>query len=138
MKDMGYVDTLIAVAEDNPSPRGVVPSSRGERKPIHVLQYELLAASPHRYTHADLLIEVHVRHKGIFDTDRLDAIRGELLAKPHPCLRACLLPKKYGWGLHYDHHGRIALVDVASDEYRHLTGPDGGVAVVRAMRSSRT
>jgi len=32
-----------------------------------------------------------------------------LLSKPHPCLRASMLPKRYGWGVHYDGNGRITL-----------------------------
>ena len=137
---MGYTDTFIRVAADCPATTGVVPVGKGDRKPIHVLQYELLSEHPYRYTHDDLLFEVHVRHKAI-SPDELKArrkeIRAELLSKPHPCLRASMLPKKYGWGVHYDGQGRIALYPVDSDEYRRFTAPDSGVTVVPAMRNRR-
>ncbi len=140
MKDMGYTDTFIQVAADCPAPRGEVPAGKRERKPIHVLQYELLSAHPYRFTHADLLYEVHVRHKAIAPAElktRGPAIRKELLEKPHPCLRACLLPKKYGWGVHYNEQGRIALYARESEAYHRFT-QEGGVAnLVTALRSRR-
>jgi hypothetical protein len=140
MKDMGFTDAFIRVATDCPANAGVVPVAGGDRKPIHVLQYELLSAHPYRYTHGDLLFEVHVRHKAIPpDERRRDerAIRSELLARPHPCLRASLLPKKYGWGVHYDGLGRIALYPVESEEYRRFSRPDSGLTLFYAMRSKR-
>src|SRR4051812_41607581 len=137
---MGYTDTFIRVAADCPATRGEVPVARGDRKPVHLLQYELLAEHPYRFTHADLLFEVHVRHKAISEEERrarAGEIRAELLSKPHPCLRASLLPKKYGWGLHYDALGRIALCPVECEEYRRLARPGGGMQVVAALRSRR-
>jgi hypothetical protein len=35
-------------------------------------------------------------------------------------MRASMLPKKYGWGVHSDAEGRLALVAVGSDSYRRL------------------
>jgi hypothetical protein len=140
MKDMGYIDTFIKVATDCPTDRGVVPVARGDRKPIHVLQYELLAAHPYRYTHGDLLFEVHARHKAIPAAELRTlgaAIRAELLSKPHPCLRASLLPKKYGWGVHYDGEGRIAIYARESEEYRRFTRPGAVANLTTALRSKR-
>jgi len=128
------------VASDCPATRGVVPVGRGDRKPIHVLQYELLSERPYRLTHADLLFEVHVRHKAI-PSDKLKACdrntREELLNKPHPCLRASLLPKKFGWGVHYDQEGRIAIYPMESEEYRRFTLAGGVANLVSAIRSER-
>ena len=140
MKSMGFRDTFIQIASDCPETRGVVPVPKGERKPVHVLQYELLSAHPYRYTHEDLLYEVHVRHKAVPDEERkvrAQEIRAELIAKPHPCLRASLLPKKYGWGVHYDAKGRIALYPMESDAYRRFVQDGGATTLVRALRSKR-
>ncbi len=140
MPDMGYTDTFIRVAADCPATTGVVPVARGASKPVHVLQYELLAGHPYRFTHADLLFEVHVRHKAISAHEiehRVREIREELLAKPHPCLRASLLPKKYGWGVHYDQHGRIAIYPVDSEAYRGFAEAGGDTKQVTALRSKR-
>ena len=67
-----------------------------------------------------------------------EAIRAAFFAKPHPCLRASPLPKRYGWGVHYDAHGRIALYAMESEDYRRLSrGGAGDPALVRAMRNRR-
>lgn len=140
MKSMGYQDTFIQVASDCPETCGVVPVAKGDHKPVHVLQYELLSAHPYRFTHEDLLYEVHVRHKAVPDEERplrAQEIRTELLAKPHPCLRASLLPKKYGWGIHYDGEGRIALYPMESDAYRRFAQAEGVTTLVLALRSKR-
>jgi hypothetical protein len=57
-------------------------------------------------------------------------------------MRSSDLGKRYGWGVHADENGRIALYAVDSTEYAALAAGvspfDGStVAVTRAMRSSR-
>jgi hypothetical protein len=49
--------------------------------------------------------------------------------------RRCL-PKRYGWGAHYDADGRIALYGVETEDYRRLTS-QSGTKVVPAMRNRR-
>jgi len=54
------------------------------------------------------------------------------------CLRASPLLKKYGFGLLFDHEGRVALCPMESEEYQRLVGGiDGQVTVIKAMRSKR-
>ena len=68
----------------------------------------------------------------------LAEIRAELFAKPQACMRASSLPKRYGWGVHYDEQGRLALYGVESAEYgRFAAGEAAGVKVVAAMRNRR-
>ncbi|MBN3526733.1 DUF6157 family protein [Paenibacillus apiarius] len=138
---MSYTDTFILVALDCPVASSTVPESRKAKKPIHVLQYELLSQHPYHFTHEDLLFEVHIRHKGIDNEDvrrREEEIRAELFSKPHPCLRASMLPKKFGWGVHYDAEGKIAIYGMESAEYqRFLQSDDGSVKLLPAMRNSR-
>jgi len=138
---MSYTDTFIQVAADCPVTRSVVPVAKGEGKPIHVIQYELLAAHPYQYNHEELLFEVHVRHKAIPQAE-LDAQRAELwhalFQKNHPCLRASLLPKKYGWGAHYDQAGKIAIYAMESAEYQSFSQPAGDMPKqLMAMRNKR-
>lgn len=138
---MSYRNTFIQVAADCPVDHGVVPVAKGDRKPIHVLQYELLSNNPYTYTHEDLLFEVYIRHQSISEDvlqERSEEIWAKLFQKKHPCLRASLLPKKYGWGVHFDQEGKIALYALESVEYQHLmqAGSDG-IAQLKAMRSKR-
>jgi hypothetical protein len=58
-------------------------------------------------------------------------------------LRASDLGKKYGWGIHSDSQGRVALYSCDSDTYAALENgedpadPDVTVTTLAAMRSSR-
>jgi len=137
---MSYTNTFIRISADCPVAHSVVPEPRGGQKTVPQLQYELLASEPYRYTGDDVIWEVHVRHKQIPD-DELAAhageIRQQLFCKPHPCLRASMLPKKYGWGVHYDEQGRIALYGAQAPEYQRFVQPDSGVTVLNAMRNKK-
>ena len=53
-------------------------------------------------------------------------------------MRASPLTKRYGWGVHHDAAGRMALYGVGTAEYRRFAeGAVAGVEVVAAMRSKR-
>jgi hypothetical protein len=136
------VDTFVQVEPDCPVERSVVPANRNESKPsAHVIQYELLSRHPYRYTLDDLIYEVHIRRSGIPLEEAAaneSAIKAELFRKSHPCMRASMLPKKYGWGVHHDPQGRIALYGMETPEYRSFVkNTAGGPKLVFAMRSKR-
>ncbi len=138
---MCYTNSFIQVAPDCPATTGEIPVARGETKSVPVIQYELLSQHPYRFTQDELIFEVHVRHKRIPKSEvsrRRDELWKELFQKPHPCLRASMLPKRYGWGVHYDHKGRIALVATDSQEYAQFAdGKCGGPKLLLAMRNKR-
>src|SRR5262245_57456096 len=132
-------NTFIQVAPDCPADRGVVPESQRQPKPIHLLQFELLSRHPYFFTRDDLLFEVHAARQGLSKAEakaRRDEIREALLAKPVPCLRTCVLAKKYGWGIHIDGNGKVALWGRETDDYHRLAGDDG-LTQTAAMRSKR-
>lgn len=135
-------NTFVLVAPDCPVTTGVVPTAKPNAKqPIHVLQYELLTRHPYRFTLEDLIYEVHIRHKE-FPADQVrehgDDIRAALFSKSHPCMRASMLPKKYGWGVHYDSDGRLAIYAMETEQYRQFAeGNAGGPKLVYAMRNKR-
>lgn len=135
---MNYVDTFIAIADDCPVREGTVPPNRSNRKSIAQIQYELLAGNPYRYTQEDIQFETFIRHKGTPSEQRRseNARREKFFAKPQACLRSSPLPKKYGWGLHFDQHGRVALHPIESTEYRQLSR-GAALKVLKALRSSR-
>ncbi|MEO0561638.1 MAG: DUF6157 family protein [Chloroflexota bacterium] len=135
---MVYTDTFIQIAPDSDTTSGIVPESNRPRTPIHIIEYRLLSQQPYHFDQDDLIYEVHLIRQGISDEERAergDQIRAELFQKGHPCLRASALTKRYGWGAHYDEHGKIALYAVDSDEYKQLseTVPNQ----LLAMRSKR-
>ena len=134
-------DTFVLVAPDCPGIAGMVPVAKGANPTVAVIQYELLTARPYSLTLEDLIFQTHVRRAGLTKSEakaRTSEIRAALFAKPHPCMRASPLPKKYGWGVHHDASGRIALYGVESEEYRRFaSGTVAGVEVVTALRSKR-
>ncbi len=136
-----YYNTFITVSPDCPAEFGTVPPGKkgGRTKPS--LEYELAAGQPYGYTQEELMYEVHVRHKEIAP-EELEArgaeIRNEFFSKPKACLRASMLPKKYGWGIHFNEAGKMALVPVESAEYhRFVEGGHGNVIVLPGMRNSK-
>ncbi len=138
---MSYQNTFILVSPDCPATNGIVPVSAKETKPVHLIQYELLTEYPYKYDYPELLFETHIRHKQISAEElgrRGQEIRDELFAKKHACLRASALPKKYGWGVHYEEVGKIAIYGVDSLEYKQLSESNGsGVQILHGMRSRK-
>ncbi|HQY34524.1 MAG TPA: DUF6157 family protein [Actinotalea sp.] len=139
MHSTDYVDTFIAVAEDSPAGGAAVPPERATPS-VAGLTYRMIADHPYRYTSDDVIFTVWADRHGVAEADRARA-RAEFFAKGQPCLRSSDLPKRYGWGVHCDGEGRVALVPLGSDEYVALAGgvsPEGTpVTVTRAMRSKR-
>jgi Family of unknown function (DUF6157) len=136
---MNYFDTLIAVADDCPVSSGVRPGTGGER--VARVQYELLAGRPHELTQQDVLFESWLARQDLPDElseDDRECLRQDFLSKPQASLRSSPLPRRYGWGLLFDAHGKVALCPMESEEYRHLSGDgNGGVQVLRALGASR-
>jgi hypothetical protein len=137
---VNYYRTLIAVADDCPVTRSAVPATRGGKKTVAVLQYEMLTERPYRLTQEDVLFDSWFRRQAgneELSEDEVAALREDFFAKDQPCLRTSPLPKKYGFGLLFDSEGRIALCPVESEEYGRLIAGGEEVEIVKAMRSSR-
>ena len=136
---MSYVETMIRVAPDSPTQIAIIPTSKDGKKTVAVLEYELLTSEPYTYTQDKVQFAVHAMHKNISDAEleaHLPELYAAFIAKPRACFRASPLPKKYGWGVHYDDQGRIALHAINSPEYQRLTQLEGTKQLL-AMRSSR-
>jgi hypothetical protein len=136
---MNYVNTFIQIAPDCPVDEAVVPPARGGKKSIPLLEYEMLSGNPYVFTQEEILFEVHAQHKGIPES-KLKSHRKELwevfYSQSRACLRASSLPKKYGWGIHFNAEGKAALVPMESTEYRQFVG-DKNITQFLAMRSKR-
>ncbi|BBH23193.1 hypothetical protein Back11_45380 [Paenibacillus baekrokdamisoli] len=136
-----YYDTFITVSTDCPVDRGIVPPDKKSGRTKPSIEFELVSKHPYTYTQEDVLFEVHVRHKGIPEEElaaKGTQVRDEFFQKPMACLRASMLPKKYGWGIHFNAEGKLALVPVESADYQHfIDGDKGNVKVLAAMRNSK-
>jgi hypothetical protein len=132
---MNYYDTLIEVADDCPVSEAQVPQARGAKKTKPVVEYEMLAKHPYKYTEEDIAFETYAVlqdiPKAIWPKERQ-----KFLSKGHPHLRVSALPKRYGWGIHNNAEGKIALIAVESPEYKQLMN-DPGITKIRPFRSKR-
>src|SRR5690606_375006 len=135
-KDHNHYNMFVEVAEDCPVTAGQIPVAKDETtKTIAVLQYEMIAEQPYTYTQEDVLFEVYA-HRNNIPVERREEEREKFFSKGQPCLRTSALGKRYGWGIHHNAEGKLALYAVDSAEYNTLKN-DERMKHVRAMRSSR-
>ena len=135
MESTNYFNTLIEIADDCPAVEGEEPPFKTEKKTVANLQFEMLKDHPYEYTSDDVLFTVFAMRKDI-PLDELDKERNHYFSKGQPCFRSSPLTKRYGWGIHSDECGKIALYAVDSEEYKTLQ-ENNEVKKTKAMRSSR-
>jgi hypothetical protein len=136
---MSYINSFIAISEDSSVEHSIIPQPRGERIPIHLLQYNLLSQHPYLYDHFSLIFEIFLIQKGVspqINEEERKQLWNELFSKGHPCMRASALVKQYGFGVHYDKNGKMALFPVESDEYKQFLA-DPAIHKINGMRKSR-
>lgn len=130
-----YFNTFIEVAEDTKSSTGTVPPTKGDKKTVAVMQYELISKNPYKFTSDDVFFQVFAERNDLTKAE-LGKAREKFFSKGQPCFRASPLTKSYGFGIHSDEKGRIALFGMETDEYL-AHSEDKNNKVVKAMRSSR-
>lgn len=115
MGSTNQTDTFIAVAPDCPANEAEVPA-----KPESVagLQYAMLHDQPYRLTSDELLFGVYACRNGIAHAAAATGCREAFFARSQACLRTSPLAKRYGWGIHYDGDGRVAIYGVETSAYR--------------------
>lgn len=130
-----YVDTFIEVAEDTKADHGTKPLSKGDKKTIAEIQYELIANNPYKFTSDDVLFQVFADRNDLTKAEQKKA-REEFFSKGQACLRASPLTKTYGFGVHCDGDGKVALYGVETDKYQKFLS-NAKVKKVKAMRTSK-
>ena len=132
---MNYFDTFIEVADDCPAQIASIPVSKIGKKTIPCLQSKIIANNPYNKTQKDVLFETYAEYNGIPLTNR-PMERHKFFSKGQPCLRSSSLGKRYGWGIHSDSNGKVALYAVETEDYQRLAG-DPALKHLKAMRSKR-
>lgn len=130
-----YNNTLIEIAEDCPIHKGEMPPLKGDKKSVANLQYEMLCENPYKYTSDEVLFGVLAIRKD-FTKKEMEAQKELFFSKGQACFRASPLGKRYGWGIHSNKEGKIALLGAETQEYQDLI-EDSSVKKVKAMRSKR-
>lgn len=130
-----YFNTFIEVAEDCKAEKGEMPPLKGEKKTVANLQFDMLYENPYKYTSDDVLFSVFaIRNE--FEKGELEQHREHYFSKGQPCFRASPLTKTYGWGIHSNEEGKIAMYGVESKDYRKFLS-DATINKVKAMSSKR-
>jgi hypothetical protein len=130
-----YIDTFIEIADDSPTGKGEVPPLKGDSKTAANIQFEMVGKNPYKYTSDDVLFQVFAEKNDLTKAE-LKAAREQFFSKGQPCFRASPLTNRYGWGVHSDAEGKIAIYGCDTKEYKKLLS-DKKLRVVKAMKSSR-
>lgn len=132
-------NTFIRVAEDCPAETGEEPPPRAGKPTVAGLQYAMLAKAPYKYTSDDVIFATSAAGREC-ETKMSKKERGlareAFFSRGQACMRASSLGMRFGWGVHADGEGRIAIYAVDSKRYQALSR-DPQLTQVRAMRSKR-
>jgi len=135
MKTTNYFNTFIEVAEDCPVKKAEMPPEK-EEKTVANLQFEMIYDHPYKYTSDDVIFHVYATKNKITGKQQLAAERERFFSKGQACLRSSPLTKRYGWGVHSNEEGKVAIYAVESAEYKKLS-KHKTLKQVKAMRSKR-
>ncbi len=125
---------FIEVADDCPVTKGETPPIKAEKTVANV-HYDMLAGNPYRYTSDDVIFGAY-RQKNRITDDAAKAEQERFFSKGQACLRSSPLAKRYGWGIHSDSEGKVAIYPLGSEEYSRYAN-DAAVKHLKAMRSRR-
>ena len=132
MHTTNYFDTFIEVAEDCPATVAEIPPQKGERTAADIA-FEMVKNHPYRFTSDEVIFHIYALKNGVVEKD-METEKARFFSKGQPCFRSSPLGKRYGWGVHANSEGKIALYAVESDEYKKLSA-DKNVKTLKAMRS---
>ncbi|MGE8298534.1 DUF6157 family protein [Sphingobacterium paramultivorum] len=129
-----YFNTLIEAATDTKVVKGTIPPSK-RHKTVAERQYELIAAAPYQYTSDDIIFQVYAERRDL-TPDEYPEARTVFFSKGQACLRASPLTKTYGYGIHSNSEGKVALYGMETAIYRKFVA-DENTTKVKAMKSAR-
>jgi hypothetical protein len=130
-----YFNTFIEVAEDTKATCGIKPTSKSDNKTVAEMQYELLINNPYKFTSDDIFFKVFATRNDISELE-LPKAREAFFSKGQPCFRSSPLAKTYGFGIHADNQGKVAIYGMETNEYEKLQA-DHSIKKVKAMRTSK-
>jgi len=135
MSTTNYISTFIAVAEDCPVLTGEVPVEKAGKPTIASLQYDMIRKHPYKYDSDTVIFNVYASKNELTKAE-MGKEREKFFLKGQACLRASPLTKRYGWGVHSNEHGQVAIYPVESAEYASLL-KDHKLQQLKAMRTNK-
>ena len=134
MHSTNYYNTFIEVADDCPVTKAEIPPEKSTKTAAN-LQFEMVKDHPYHYTSDEVLFKVFAMKREIGEA-QMTTEKENFFSKGQPCFRSSPLPKRYGWGVHSNAEGKVALYAVESAEYEKLSN-DKNLEHLKAMRSKR-
>ncbi len=128
-----YINTFIEIADDCQATSGEAPPTKGDAKTIANIQFDIVNKNPYKFTSDDVFFQVYAERNDLTETEYKEA-REQFFSKGQPCFRASPLTKRYGWGIHSDKDGKIALYGCETSEYKKFL-KDENLKVIKAMKS---
>ncbi len=135
MHTTNYFNAFIEIAEDCPTAAGVIPPIKGDKRSVANLQFEMLLDHPYEFTSDEVLFSVFATRKG-FSAEEMEEERKRFFSKGQACFRASPLTKRYGWGVHSNEEGKVALYGAETKAYQAFV-EDESIPKKKAMRSKR-
>ncbi|MGJ3193484.1 DUF6157 family protein [Peribacillus frigoritolerans] len=132
---MSYKNTLITISEDSKVSSAKVPVIKNEKPTIAYIEHDLINNNPYKFTQEDVQFKTYLI-KNQMEAENSAELREQYFSKSKACFRASPLVKNYGWGIHYNNQGKIAIYDVNSEMYNQLLKQDD-ITKLKGMRSKR-
>lgn len=113
-----YFNTFIEVAEDTKADKGIPPPSK-KPKTNAEMQYDLISKKPYKFTSDDVFFLIYAEKNDLTLEEDTQA-REQFFSKGQPCFRASPLTKTYGFGVHSNDEGKIAIFGMETKEYQQF------------------
>jgi hypothetical protein len=136
MHTTNYYNTFIEKADDCPVKNAEVPPQKDGKVTAATIQFDMIINNPYAYSADDVIFKVFAEKQNIKGKSLLISEREKFFSKGQPCLRSSPLTKRYGWGVHYNAEGKIAIYPAGSVEYDQFR-KEKSLTHVKAMRSKR-
>lgn len=130
-----YTNTFVEIAEDSPAALGEIPPIRGTDRSVANIQFEMIRQNPYKYTSDDVIFHCYATKKDLTESELAEE-REKFFSKGQACMRTSPLTKRYGWGVHNNEEGKIAIFGAETEEYKKYS-TDKDIQKVKAMRSKR-
>jgi len=114
---------------------GKFHQQKGTQKLWQIFSFEMVSKNPYKLTSDDILFQVFADRNDLTKSEYKET-REKFFSKGQPCFRASPLTNCYGWGVHNDKDGKMAIFGAESSEYKKLS-KDKTLKVVKTMKLSK-
>ena len=100
------MEELIKISEDSPTSNSLRPIKKNT---VEYIKFDILSEYPYKFTEEEFFEEVHFNRRKKYN----------LKIKTYSLKRLGLV-KRYGWGIHINEKGTIAMIPCESEQYKTL------------------